>query len=1169
MCFVFVVLLLASNLFAWDYDSGVIDVRSDPRVSGGETRFLPNYMSVCIDQPPLVVDLNLPCGSYCVNAYIRYYPCDQLHEIMDVAVGNHVETVPDQGCINFRWFNNIGECGENCGGDPAPLNFHNTVDDADLVFTGAGWSTEGVNLIYVRIYGNYCAAQPPVVTDLTPADGEFADDLTLDATSYDPDGEVLSEEYQYSLDGVTWINIGTTPAVESPYTWASGLNECDVFLRARAYDGEFYSEWFEVVPILIDNTPPTTVDNAPEGWKTDDFNVLLQPDDGECGSGFDGSGATYYSIDGSAYTEGTGVTFAESGVYTVSYYSVDDVGNEEDAHEFTVYLDKECVEFTDWSAPDINSSWGAEECVTYTGRDDIEYVVEIGTDPTCGVTGIKFEDPTLTLGDDGAYEADIFQFFIPVGTLPSEIEIATKAGPACGYVTFTTADCGVLAGTGEVCEAEPDELGFTTQFLAATDMGDGTMRLTFRVVSDYSEETHALSHVTFGLPEVETMYEYFTIPDFTVCSGGGSACADVSLFIGDALSGVDAASINLYYGFAGNADITDPELIEWTLFSSETSGNVCAPFADHADEYLYIMAEGGDIAGNECFDLYVEYIDVFEEPIGGGCGEHVFLDWGIDGILRDVYNNVNFKIYGAENIDGPYEALTPYPISTSQFSEDIFPNSTKYYYVTMINEFLEEMHLCEPIEITTFEATVNALSYELLPGSRVRLSWVDIPEVSTYRIYYGEGEVDWRNTIATVSDNTTWTTPAGFLEAGTIYNFGLRVVTDCGCTDENYSTVVHLAPYEAPASEPLVAVSAPGVGKRVTGDLVTLVGTPLNESLSLSCVLFQYKFNTEEYWHDLPGNIAEVPGFSGHNNPDRRPPYFVHWNTSSLMNGTYYVRAVGMDEHGVMDENPAYIALIIDHDHSGYSEWNTTGRTHHHTKALVPADRIMPINIGFNDQDALITANIAIYGDFSPSYVSLSQADLHMYPTTPLPNTSIIFDISPVSEIDMDYLTIDLAINYNVYTCDIPGRETGLVLYRCVPGGDWELVPSEIDIEHNRITATLDAFGVYAVLYDASVGIDQDANLPEMLTLFGSHPNPFNAATTISYYLPTPMKSTITIYNIFGERITEIEPGVREGMVTVLWNGDTPEGTQVGSGIYLYRFQAGGKTFTRKMMLLK
>ncbi len=42
---------------------------------------------------------------------------------------------------------------------------------------------------------------------------------------------------------------------ESPYIWTSELNECEVYSRAQAFNGELYSHWFEVGPILIDNNP--------------------------------------------------------------------------------------------------------------------------------------------------------------------------------------------------------------------------------------------------------------------------------------------------------------------------------------------------------------------------------------------------------------------------------------------------------------------------------------------------------------------------------------------------------------------------------------------------------------------------------------------------------------------------------------------------------------------------------------------------------------------------------------------------------------------------------------------------------------------------------------------------------------------------------------------------
>jgi hypothetical protein len=65
---------------------------------------------------------------------------------------------------------------------------------------------------------------------------------------------------------------------------------------------------------------------------------------------------------------------------------------------------------------------------TITGREGIQYIVEIGTDPTTGVGGIKFEDGEPPLGEDGAVEIDIFQFDLPTQNVAvGEINVGVKA----------------------------------------------------------------------------------------------------------------------------------------------------------------------------------------------------------------------------------------------------------------------------------------------------------------------------------------------------------------------------------------------------------------------------------------------------------------------------------------------------------------------------------------------------------------------------------------------------------------------------------------------------------------------------------------------------------------------------------------------------------------------
>jgi len=55
-----------------------------------------------------------------------------------------------------------------------------------------------------------------------------------------------------------------------------------------------------------------------------------------------------------------------------------------------------------------------------------------------------------------------------------------------------------------------------------------------------------------------------------------------------------------------------------------------------------------------------------------------------------------------------------------------------------------------------------------------------------------------------------------------------------------------------------------------------------------------------------------------------------------------------------------------------------------------------------------------------------------------------------------------------------------------------------------------------------------------------------------------------------GQRVRVVLDGWQEaGYHGVEWDGRDAEGTQVSSGVYLYRFQAGDHVSVRKMMLMK
>lgn len=83
-------------------------------------------------------------------------------------------------------------------------------------------------------------------------------------------------------------------------------------------------------------------------------------------------------------------------------------------------------------------------------------------------------------------------------------------------------------------------------------------------------------------------------------------------------------------------------------------------------------------------------------------------------------------------------------------------------------------------------------------------------------------------------------------------------------------------------------------------------------------------------------------------------------------------------------------------------------------------------------------------------------------------------------------------------------------------------------------------------------------------------PNPFNPNTTISFTLPEPGDVMLGIYNIKGQLVkTLINMRKDSGAHTVVWNGTDQSGRGVSSGVYFYRLSAGGKSFTRRMLLMK
>jgi hypothetical protein len=90
-------------------------------------------------------------------------------------------------------------------------------------------------------------------------------------------------------------------------------------------------------------------------------------------------------------------------------------------------------------------------------------------------------------------------------------------------------------------------------------------------------------------------------------------------------------------------------------------------------------------------------------------------------------------------------------------------------------------------------------------------------------------------------------------------------------------------------------------------------------------------------------------------------------------------------------------------------------------------------------------------------------------------------------------------------------------------------------------------------------------------TLCQNFPNPFNASTRISYFLPNDAVVTLQILDIQGRtlRVLENSSFMRAGNHTVSWDGRDGRELSVSSGVYIYQLQADDLIQQGKMIISK
>ncbi len=143
----------------------------------------------------------------------------------------------------------------------------------------------------------------------------------------------------------------------------------------------------------------------------------------------------------------------------------------------------------------------------------------------------------------------------------------------------------------------------------------------------------------------------------------------------------------------------------------------------------------------------------------------------------------------------------------------------------------------------------------------------------------------------------------------------------------------------------------------------------------------------------------------------------------------------------------------------------------------------------------------------------------------------------------VDPKTGDKIVNYYQFTPESEKVWLNEIkrMTRLVEGVDWVYVSQPTDVDANDCLVAME----YA--------------------LFQNYPNPFNPSTKIRFNLKKSTHTTLTIYNVMGQKvITVVDRKLNSGT-----HEFTFDASQLTSGVYFYKISSGEFTKVKKMMLVK
>jgi agmatine/peptidylarginine deiminase len=216
--------------------------------------------------------------------------------------------------------------------------------------------------------------------------------------------------------------------------------------------------------------------------------------------------------------------------------------------------------------------------------------------------------------------------------------------------------------------------------------------------------------------------------------------------------------------------------------------------------------------------------------------------------------------------------------------------------------------------------------------------------------------------------------------------------------------------------------------------------------------------------------------------------------------------------------------------------------------------------MGVTDQEMLYIYHMPLADTISTSDDITITTSIFAYSGESLISDSLLVYWKRSTDIQFNTLPLHQIFG-NFFSASIPAQSNGTIINYYIHAAD-----NSGRSENNPYIGAPMAYSFYVM---NSVSIDEPPQ--NMITETTNYPNPFSGNTTIAFTLKNQTSDDIKIgiYNVRGQLVKILSTQSANEIVTAQWDGSDQSGKDVPTGIYFYRINIGGKSFTQKMMKVR